>query len=266
MKIGVFDSGLGGLLVLNGLVMSKKLKQYDFIYLGDTKNLPYGNKSSKQIYSLATKAVEYLFEQDCELIIVACNTVSAEALRKLQQEYLPKSKYKNRKILGIIRPTIETVSYNSIVGLIGTNLTTKSGAYVRELKKINPKIKTYQLATPLLVPMIENESLNDINEVLGHYLRPLIAKGIDTLVLGCTHYGLIKKQIKAALPKGIKIIAQEELLPAKLINYLKGHPEIDKALSKNAKIELQVTKNNPLYTKLAHEWFGKSAKLKVVNY
>jgi glutamate racemase len=263
MRIGVFDSGLGGLVILRNLLRNK-LRNYDFLYLGDTKNLPYGNKSQKEIYKLAVKSVEYLFKQNCELVIVACNTVSSEALRKLQQEYLPKSKYKDRKILGIIRPTVENVGRVKRVGLIGTNATVKSSAYSHELADIDSKIKLVAEATPLLVPMIESQNLSKLDEVLKHYLKPLVAKDIQALILGCTHYGLIKNRIQRLLPKNIKVIAQEDLLPSKLSIYLAKHSEIKRKLKKNGKIELQVTKNNPLYTKLSKQWFGNKAKLKVV--
>ena len=259
MKIGIFDSGLGGLVILREL--KKKLPQYDYIYLGDTKNLPYGNKSQMKIYGLAVRAVEYLFQQDCELIIMACNTVSSQALCKLQQEYLPKSKYKHRRILGVIRPTAETVIRSRItVGLIGTNRTVDSSAYSRELENVNPKIKLVAQATPRLVPMIEARKLDKV--VLKSYLTQF--KNINTLILGCTHYGLIKKEIQKFLP-GVKIVAQEDLLPSKLRSYLRRHKVLERKLSKHGKIELQVTKINPVYKKLAKHWFGNT-NLNIARY
>lgn len=261
MKIGFFDSGLGGLFLLRSMLSSKVMSKYDYVYLGDTKNLPYGNKSLKKIYKLAVKAVEYLFKQDCELIIIACNTVSSEALRKLQQEYLPQSKFIDRKILGIIRPTVEKVNNVQRVGLIGTRQTIDSGAYSRELENINPNIKLFARATPVLAPMIEAQRLNQTIEPLKHYLQPLLKKNIQALILGCTHYGLIKKQIRKCLPKKVKIIAQEDLLPAKLKFYLERHPEINHKLSRHAKIDLQVTKINPVYSRLSKQWFGKKINL-----
>ncbi len=257
MKIGVFDSGLGGLFVLKALLQNKHLRKYDFLFLADTKNLPYGNQSQKKIYDLTLKAINYLFEQNCQLVIVACNTVSAQALRKIQQVYLPKSKYKDRKVLGVIRPTVEMVSKSSgLVGVIGTNRTIASKAYIREFKNFNPKLKLHQLATPLLVPLIEAGNTAKMDEVLSHYLKHFEKLRINTLVLGCTHYGLIKGRAQRIMGKNVKVISQEELLPAKLKGYLDHHKDIEKKLSRNGKTTLAVTKLNSLYTK----------KFKLVKY
>lgn len=276
MKIGIFDSGLGGLFILKELRNQlrpprldgkSRLGNFDYVYLGDTKNLPYGNKSQAEIYSLTVKAINYLFKQDCALVIIACNTASSEALRKIQQEYLPKSKYKDRKVLGIIRPSVETVIRDSMtVGVIGTNSTIDSKAYVREFKKFNPKLKVYQQKTPLLVPMIENNNLKQLDNVLKRYLKPLIKNQIDTLILGCTHYAMIKNQVKKLLPKKVKVISQELILPGKLKFYLKRHKEIDKKISRNGRLSLLVTKDNLHYDQHAGAWFGKNAKLKLVKY
>ena len=264
MKIGIFDSGLGGLAALHKLAQS--LPKFDYLYLGDTKNLPYGNKPKKEIYRLAVKAIEYLFRQNCQLVIVACNTVSSEALRKLQREYLPKSKFRDRRILGIIRPTVEAVDPKiRRVGIIGTNHTIGSNAYLREFKKDHPRLKIFQKKTPLLVPMIESQNFRHLDEVLSHYLKPFKDQNIQALILACTHYGLVQRQIKSHLPKKVKVIQQEELLPNKLKNYLVRHPEIKRKLSSNPNIDLRITKANTLYSKLAKQWFGKSAKLRIVK-
>lgn len=252
MKIGIFDSGLGGLFILKSLV--KKLPRYDYIYLGDTKNLPYGDKSQKQIFQLAEKAVNYLFDHDCAIVLIACNTASSQALRKLQL------KYPNRKILGIIQPTVEsTVIRDSMtVGIIGTQRTIDSGAYLRELVKINPKLNVIQKATPKLVPMIEKGHFD--HPITQNYLKPLKAKKIEVLILACTHYPIIKKQIREIVGKKIKVISPDELLPAKLKDYLNRHTEISRKLSKNAKIELLVTQKSDHYQTLAKKWFGKGVK------
>jgi glutamate racemase len=277
MKIGIFDSGLGGLIVARAI--RKALPEYDYVYLGDTKRLPYGNKTQNKIYQNTIEALEYLFEQDCALLIVACNTVSSQALRKVQQEWLPKSKYSDRKVLGVIRPTVESVGKFKNIGLIGTLRTIDSTAYLQELKKINPKIKLLAKATPKLVPMIESGKYND--RILKNYLtpfknidpvrgregsqRPSTSNGIEVLILGCTHYGMLKEQIQNILGLKIKIIAQEDLLPKKLKNYLLRHKEITKKLSKNNKFELLVTKLNERYEKLSYEWFGEDVKPKLVK-
>ncbi len=259
MKIGIFDSGLGGLVVLKEL--KRKLPKYDYLYLGDTKNLPYGDKSQAQIFNLTKKAAEYLFQQDCILVIVACNTASSQALRRLQREYLPKSQYRDRKILGIIRPTVEEVKNLRTVGIIGTSRTVDSKAYVRELKKINPRIRVIQKATPKLVPMIEGGKLDA--SVLKTDLKSFAEEQADGLILGCTHYSLIKKQIQSAFDG--RVICQDELLPSKLQNYLRRHKPIDRKISRNSRLALSVTKANPRYQKLADKWFGK-VKLNTVKY
>ena len=259
MKIGIFDSGVGGLLVAKSI--KKYMPQYDYVYLGDTKNLPYGDKSQNQIYKNTVRAVEYLFKQNCILVVVACNTASSQALRKIQQEWLPKSKYNGRKVLGVIRPTVEIVGNLKKVGVIGTVRTIDSTAYKQELEKINPKIKLSMLATPKLVPMIEEGKYEE--EILKNYLVPF--RNTDGIILGCTHYGLLKKEIRKILGPKVKIIAQEDLIPKKLKNYLTKHKEIKEKLSKNSKFELLVTKISDRYENLALKWFGAKVKPKLVK-
>jgi glutamate racemase len=262
MKIGIFDSGLGGLFVLKEL--RKQLPKYDYIYLGDTKNLPYGDKSQKRIFELTRAAVNYLFKQDCAIVIVACNTASSQALRKLQQEWLPKSKYSNRRILGIIRPTVEDLKATGKIGIIGTRRTIDSKAYNREAQKAKSQVELFTMPTPKLVPMIENNKL-DI-AVLAKYLQPLRNKKIDTLILACTHYGIIKPQIQKFLGSKVKVVSQESVLPGKLRNYLKAHPEFSHKLGQSGRINLQVTKLSVNYKILAKQWFGPKAQLKIVKF
>lgn len=259
MKIGIFDSGLGGLIVARAI--RKALPEYDYVYLGDTKRLPYGDKTQSKIYQNTIEALEYLFKKDCVLVIVACNTVSSQALRKVQTERLPNSPYSDRKVLGVIRPTVESVGKLENIGLIGTLRTVDSTAYLQELKKINPKIKLFAKATPKLVSMIESGEYEE--KVLKNYL--LSFKDVDGLILGCTHYGMLKKEIQNILGKKIKIIAQEDLLPGKLKSYLLKHKEIAKKLSKNKKFEILVTKLNERYKKLSYEWFGAKTKPKLIQ-
>lgn len=259
MKIGIFDSGLGGLYILRSLKRSR-LGALDYIYLGDTKNLPYGSKSQKQIYDLTAKAVEYLFRQNCALVIVACNTASSKALRKIQQEWLPKSKYSDRRVLGIIRPTVEAVRKSDSLGIIGTSRTIDSSAYAKELAKIGWKGTLKSKATPRLVPMIESGKID--RQLLEKYLFGF--KNSDILILACTHYGLIKSDIATILGKGVRVLSQETLLPSSLAGYLKRHPKIYNSLAKNGKIDLTVTKLSPHSEDLARLWFGLS-KLRLVN-
>ena len=261
MKIGIFDSGLGGLIILRSMLRSK-VRKFDYVYLGDTKNLPYGDKSQEQIYRLTKKSVEYLFKKNCHLVILACNTASSQALRKLQQEYLPKSRYKDRKILGIIRPTVEEVAKFKRIGIIGTRRTIDSKAYIREIIKVTKKFFIIQKAAPKLVPMIEANEFS--GKTLSEYLEPFKREKIDALILACTHYSVIKSAIAKFVTARTKIISQDEILPQKLQQYLNRHPEISGKLSKRGKIKLLVTKLNPNYVSLAKKWFGK-AKLKQVK-
>lgn len=260
MRIGIFDSGLGGLFVLKEL--RKKLPRYDYLYLGDTKNLPYGDKSQTEIFNLTKKAVEYLFQQNCSLVIVACNTSSSQALRKIQQDWLPKTKYKNRRVLGIIRPTVEAVKNLHTVGIIGTRRTIDSGAYSRELKNMGWTGELLLKATPKLVPMIEANKLDQ--QILKNHLEPF--KKADALILACTHYPIIKKPIQKILGQKVKTISPDEILPSRLRSYLTRHPEISQKLTRNGKITLSITKLNPHYQFLAKKWFGKAMKLKLIKY
>lgn len=264
MNIGVFDSGLGGLTILRALV--RDLPQYSYLYLGDTQRVPYGNRSQETIYQYTKEAVDYLFKRDCQLIIIACNTVSAQALRRIQQEYLP-AHYPDRRVLGVIVPTAEAVQElgASRVGILATTATIESKAFPRECKKVSPKVKIFQQAAPLLVPLIEHDGLKWSMPILEAYLRPLLEKKIDTLVLGCTHYPHAKRQIRRIVGKGVHIVAQDEILPKKLEAYLVRHPEIEQKLSKSAKIQILVTDITPTFRKMTRRWFGNSGGLTSVN-
>jgi len=225
--IGVFDSGLGGLSVLKYFL--QKLSKYNYLYLGDTARLPYGSKSPEMIYEYTHQAVDFLFQKGCNLIIIACNTASAQALRKLQQEYLPKN-YPNRRILGVIRPLVEAASDKRFkkVGVLGTKATVSSGAYKNELQKINPDVEVYQQSAPLLVPLIEEGWLKkpETKMILKKYLRPLKTKQIDTLILACTHYPFLYKQVIKIMGKNIKIPHPGEIVADSLKNYINNHPEL----------------------------------------
>lgn len=179
-SIGVFDSGFGGLSIMKEIV--KKLPEHDFVYLGDTVRTPYGNRSQEVIYKFTEQAVDFLFKAGCQLIILACNTASSEALRKIQQEYLPKY-HPNKKVLGVVIPVAQIaakITKNNRIGIIGTESTIVSKAFVKELKKLNPKIKVFQKACPLLVPVVEagEEKLLATDLILKEYLKPLIKKSL----------------------------------------------------------------------------------------
>jgi len=263
MNIGVFDSGLGGLIILKALV--KALPKYDYIYLGDTQRVPYGNRSPEAIYKFLEEAVDYLFKQNCGLIIVACNTASAEALRKIQQEYLP-CHYPKRRVLGIIIPTIEEALKDKNIkriGILATQGAVNSGAYIREIKKANPNIKVYQQAAPLLVPLIENDGIKWSKPIIEEYLRPLLQKKVDAIILGCTHYPILKRKIRKA--SGVKVISQDEIISHKLESYLKRHFEIDEQLSKKGTTKLLITDLTKSISAESRKWFGKEAvPIKVV--
>ena len=256
MTIGIFDSGLGGLVMTRAF--REALPDYDFLYFGDTLHVPFGPRSAEAIYDFTLQAVDYLFQQGCPLVLIACNTASANALRRLQQEYLP-THYPDRRILGVIVPTIEATlaTGHKRIGLIGTAFTVNSGTYRDELQKINPEIEIFGKATPLLVPLVENNGIKYAEPVLKDYLAPLLDTGIDSLILGCTHYPLFKPMLQDLLPKGVDIISQDEIVPAKLVDYLDRHPEIDDRLSKKGQLNVLLTDVTSSYAEIGETLFGK---------
>ncbi len=256
MKIGVFDSGLGGLTILREIL--KVLPKYDYLYLGDNARVPYGTRSAGLIYSFTVKGLEFLFQQNCQLVILACNTATATSLKKIQQEFLPKF-YPDRRVLGVVKPAVERINELRInglriekVGIVGTYATINSEAFVHEIAKISPNIKVFQQACPLLVPIIEEGELNwkGLQLILKKYLRPLISKKIDSLILGCTHYGLIQTQIKKIIGKNVRIIDEGKEAAVKLKRYLSVHPEIENKLSKKGMRQYFVTDINDRYRKM----------------
>lgn len=265
MKIGIFDSGLGGLIIVHSLIQT--LSEYDYLYLGDTARVPYGNRSQKVIYQFTEEAVDFLFRQDCQLIIVACNTASAEALRTIQQEYLPK-KYPHRRVLGVIIPSCEAATAdhsNRIIGILATQSTVSSGAYLREIHKLNAQATVYQQATPLLVPLIENDGLKWLEPILDEYLKPLKEKQVNCLILGCTHYPIMKNKIRQKFDDPIQVISQDEVIPAKLKNYLDRHPEIESKLSKDRRYQFFVTDLTKSCSQLASRLFIDKIALELTN-
>ena len=263
MKLGLFDSGLGGVMIARSIRAS--LPDIDMVYLGDTLHVPYGNRSEEAIYTYTKAAIEHLFTQyNCQLIVVACNTSSASALRRLQQTYLPKA-FPNRRILGVVVPTIEYAieKGHTCLGLIGTNYTVTSRIYEEELLKINPDIKIHQANTPLLVPLIENDGMAWIEDVLDHYIQPLLEKNIEALILSCTHYTCLKEIIRERY--NIDVYAQDEIVPLKLAEYLKRHPEIDNLISKTGDAAFYVTDLTESYAKKATEFYGESVDLSPVQ-
>lgn len=255
--IGVFDSGFGGITILRGIV--KALPQYDYLYVGDTARTPYGTRSPEVIYEFTREAVDFLFARGCPLIILACNTASAEALRKIQQEYLPK-KYPNKRVLGVLIPAAqEAVKVtNGKVGVIATSGTVTSDAFVHELKKLNSSISVYQQACPLLVPIVEEgEERSEVATlVLKKYLAPLQKKNIDTIVLGCTHYGVLERAIKKIVGQNVRIISEEKSVPKKLMEYLAIHSTLEKKVSHGGTVRFTTTDLTEKFQTLGSRFWG----------
>lgn len=261
----MFDSGLGGLLVAEAII--RRLPQYDYLYLGDTKRVPYGNRSQETIHEFVGQALDYLFTHDCQLIVLACNTASAEALRKSQQEYLPRN-YPDRRVLGVVIPMAEAAielaaSEQPTVGVIATSSTVESGAYVRELDRVRPGAAVVQNPTPLLVPLVENDGFKYVGPVLDDYLAPLIQCRIQSLILGCTHYAALKDQI--AERTDARVISPDDVVPGKLADYLCRHPEIETKLSKRGSREYHVTDLTTSYGALARRLAGEAINLQLIS-
>jgi glutamate racemase len=249
--IGIFDSGVGGLTVFKEI--KKALPDYSYVYLGDSLRSPYGGRSQQAIFEFTKQAVDYLFKQGCELVVLACNSASAEALRKLQQEWLVKN-YPERRILGVIRPVAEeaaALSRFGRIGVVGTKATIDSKAYVRELEIRNSKpvpsevllsgtkprgLEIIQQACPLLVPLIEEGWLKkpETRMIIKKYLAPLKQRQIDTLILGCTHYPMLMKEFVRLAGRRIKVLDAPKIVAEKLVDYLKRHPELEAKLPPKA--------------------------------
>jgi len=256
MKIGIFDSGLGGLIIAR--VIHKMMPEYDYVYYGDTKRVPYGNKSNKAIYEFTREAVDYLFrKENCSIVIIACNTASARSLQQIQEEYLPKN-FKDRKVLGVLIPAAEAASLFARVGILATLGTVASNTFPIEIKKLNKKTKTFQNAAPMLVPLVEEGDIRLAKPFILKYLKPLMNKKLDALVLGCTHYPILKKEIRSILGKNVQIISQDEIIPKKLKEYLEKHEEIKRKLTRNKTIKIIVTDKTQNMENLAKRWFGSN--------
>ncbi len=247
MRIGVFDSGYGGLTILEQF--RALLPEYDYVYLGDNARTPYGTRSFEVVYQYTLQCVKKLFEMDCALVILACNTASAKALRTIQQKDLPLL-YPNRRVLGVIRPTVEAISSltkSGHVGLLGTEGTIQSESYPMEIKKLFPTIAISGQACPMWVPLIENnEYLSEgADYFVKKYIDSLLNKDpkIDTLVLACTHYPLLLDKIKKHVPQHMQLIAQGPIIAQSLADYLQKHKEIDAVLSKNGQCSFYTTES-----------------------
>lgn len=279
-KIGVFDSGFGGLDIFRHI--SNGLPENDFVYLGDTARTPYGNRSKEKVYQYVREGMDFLFDHGCKIIILACNTASADALRKIQQEYLVEKFGKdnngdndsfNENVLGVIIPAAEEAAQttkNNKVGVIATEGSVNSGAFIRELQKEKEDIQVFQKACPLLAPLVEADEVSDeiVMPILENYLKPLVENDIDTIILGCTHYGILKDQIKRSLNKmnsNAKIISEGEIVAQKLSDYLNRHKEISESLSKKSTRSFYTTDTPEKFSEIGSRIIGKRIVAEKVN-
>ena len=253
--IGVFDSGYGGLTILDKI--REVLPEYDYIYLGDNARAPYGTRSFEVVYEFTRQAVNKLFDMGCHLVILACNTASAKALRSIQMNDLPQID-PARRVLGVIRPTVECVgeiSKNQHIGVLATAGTTKSESYPLEIHKLFPEIQVSGTACPMWVSLVENNESQDegADYFIRKYIDQLLSKDpqIDTVILGCTHFPILLPKIRQYIPDHISVIAQGEYVAESLKDYLKRHPEMDAKCTKNG--------NCQFYTTEAEEKFSESA-------
>ncbi len=256
MKIGFFDSGLGGLTILSAV--RKVLPHYDYIYFGDTKNLPYGDKTEEEIHELTYRGIKKLFDEGALLVIVACNTASAESVRKHQDEML-KNDYPDRKLLGVIIPTVEALiaSRGTSAILIGTERTVNSEKYEIEVKKSGRELTLHARATPTLVPLIEAGEITRAYKVAQEVIDS-ITDYVDTLVLGCTHYTVLKELIRKH-NDDLHVISQDEIIPHKLEDYLYRHPEIDERLTRGGNVTIELSSKTDAYLDIQKTILGHIA-------
>ncbi len=258
--IGVFDSGFGGLTVLSEI--KKLLPQYSYIYLGDNMRAPYGGRSFEAVYEFTLDAVKWLFTQGCHLVILACNTASAKALRSIQQKDLPLLD-SERRVLGVIRPTVENVGITQTghIGILGTTGTIQSKSYEIEINKFHPNFKVTGEACPMWVPLVENQEYDKPGAdyfVKQHINRLLQKDGlIDTIILGCTHYPILIDKIKENTPKGINIVSQGNYVAKSLKNYLNRHPEMDIKCEKKGNLSFFTTDSAEEFNTFASTIFNK---------
>lgn len=260
--IGIFDSGYGGLTVFKEI--EQVLPGYDYIYLGDNARVPYGNRSFETVHEFTWQCVRKLFEMGCPLVILACNTASAKALRTIQQRDLPAYDV-HRRVLGVIRPTSEIIGQYTTtrhVGVFATRGTVISQSYVLEIEKFFPDVKVHQVACPMWVPLIENNEHLDAgaNYFVKKYVDELLAMSpeIDAIILACTHYPLLSKKIKEYLPPHIQLISQGEIVAQKLQDYLHRHPEMQAVLSNHGSHRFYTTDDVADFDQKATLFLGRA--------
>lgn len=267
--IGVFDSGYGGLTILKEMVT--RLPQYDYVYLGDNARAPYGNRSFDTVYHYTLQCVQWFFEQGCSLVILACNTASAKALRTIQQHDLP-TIGPDKRVLGVIRPTTEIIgkfSTSGHIGILGTNGTVNSGSYPIEINKFFPAATVFQQACPLWVPLVENNEheSHGADYFIKKDIRELLKQSaaIDTILLACTHYPLLLKKIKEYSPADMTILSQGEIVAESLADYLNRHPEIAAKCSQGGAKDFFTTDATEDFDTHASIFFGQSVLSKHVS-
>jgi glutamate racemase len=260
--IGVFDSGFGGLTVLKEV--ERVLPEYDFLYFGDNARAPYGNRSFEIVHAYTLEAVEWLFAAGCHLVILACNTASAKALRTIQQRDLPRLA-PDRRVLGVIRPVTEWVgnlSRSGHIGILATAGTVASHSYEIEICKSFPGVTVTQEACPMWVPLIENGEFDTpgADYFIGRHVERLLAAdpSIDVVVLGCTHYPLIQKKIEDRLPPGVRVVAQGGIVADRLEDYLRRHPEIASRCSRGGRRDFHTSENPEAFDRAATIFYGKN--------
>ncbi len=253
--IGVFDSGYGGLTILRDIV--KLLPQYDYLYLGDNARAPYGNRSFDCVYDFTLQAVRHLFAQGCPLVILACNTASAKALRSIQQRDLPGID-PSRRVLGVIRPTAEAIgelSRGGRIGVMATPGTIASQSYVMEIAKLHPDFTVTGQACPMWVPLVENREADGpgADYFVRKYIDELLtaAPDIDTIILACTHYPLLYPKIRVAVPEDVRLVCQGDIVARSLQDYLLRHPEMESRLSRGGTVTYETTEHPEKFNTLA---------------
>jgi glutamate racemase len=257
-RIGFFDSGLGGLEIVKRVV--QQLPQYNYVYLGDTLHKPYGSKPASAVRGYTQSAMSFLFDQGCEIVIVSCNTVAAQALSFIQRQFLP-TYAPHRTVLGVIIPAVEAAimaTKNNRIGIIATQGTVEARAFAEEVQKLRPEATVYQQAAPELVSLIESglHHGREMSMMLRHYLQALAGSGIDTLILGCTHYELIADQISDILGPQVTIIHEGPVVADRLQDYLFRHAELSHRLLMSEEQRFYFTSNADVFAGLGREFYG----------
>lgn len=267
--IGIFDSGYGGLTILSDI--QKRLPEYDYLYLGDNARAPYGTRSYDVVYEYTLQAVNELFDRGCELVILACNTASAKALRTIQRIDLPKIA-PNKRVLGVIRPSTEIIGQytrSNNIGVLATQGTVSSQSYEIELKNFSPQSKVFQQACPLWVTLIENNehTTEAGKQFIKEDVDALLQKSrrIDTILLGCTHYPVVKEYIESIIPDHIQVIAQGKIVADSLADYLLRHPLIDSKCTKNSSVHFLTTENNDEFDENASKYIDVAVHSTHIN-